>query len=70
MCDPVLTNGTRGEGGLRLLGKIVLLKRRAKSDGKSCICVRSVVSGKTHIWKMMKQKSGKGLGPTVMAESH
>ena len=69
VCDPVLTNGTQGEVGSRLLGKIFLLERRAKRNGNSCICVWRAASKKIHMWKMMKQKNGKSLGPTAIAES-
>lgn len=68
-CDPVLTKQTWAEVGLRLLGKIFLLKRKARSNGSACLWVWGVVNRKIHLWKFMEQKNGKSLYLTVMAES-
>lgn len=69
MGDPVLTNGTQEGIDVRLPGKIFLLKRRAKRNGNSYICVWSEASKTIHMWETMKQESGASLGPNAIAES-
>lgn len=68
-CDPVLTKQTRAEVGRRLLGKIFLLKRKAKRNGSACLWMWGVVNRKIQVWKFMEQKNGESLYLTIMAES-